>query len=56
MTIPQVLDDYESMSIGEAITMCRDLVEDPDFPTVKRWRDSGAGRCRYSGPERRTRG
>jgi benzoyl-CoA reductase subunit C len=41
MTIPRVLDAYEAMSIGEAITMCRDLVEDPDFPTVKRWRDSG---------------
>jgi benzoyl-CoA reductase subunit C len=36
-----VLDDYSSMSVEEAILMCRDLVEDPDFPTVKRWRDNG---------------
>jgi len=39
--IPRILDAYETMSLGEAIVMCRDLVEDPDFPTVKRWRDSG---------------
>jgi benzoyl-CoA reductase subunit C len=36
-----VLDDYRSMSVEEAIVMCRDLVEDPDFPTVQRWRDNG---------------
>ena len=36
-----VLDDYRSMSVEEAIGMCRDLVEDPDFPTVQRWRDAG---------------
>ncbi|MDA8184393.1 MAG: 2-hydroxyacyl-CoA dehydratase [Actinomycetota bacterium] len=39
--MPRVLDPYEAMSLAEAIAMCRDLVEDPDFPTVARWRDSG---------------
>ena len=29
------------LRIDEILTMCRDLVEDPDFPTVKRWRDGG---------------
>jgi len=41
VTMPSVLDDYQSMSVEEAIGMCRDLVEDPDFPTVQRWRDAG---------------
>ncbi|HCG01068.1 MAG TPA: hypothetical protein DEV93_11060, partial [Chloroflexi bacterium] len=41
MTMPRLLDAYESMSVEEAILMCRDLVEDPDFPTVKKWRDAG---------------
>jgi benzoyl-CoA reductase subunit C len=39
--MPRVLDDYVSLSADEAIRMCRDLVEDPDFPTVQRWRDAG---------------
>lgn len=41
VTIPRLLDDYKSMSADEAIGMCRDLVEDPDFPTVQKWRDAG---------------
>jgi benzoyl-CoA reductase subunit C len=40
-TMPRLLDDYESMSVEEAILMCKDLVEDPDFPTVQKWRDAG---------------
>ena len=36
-----LLDDYSRMSVEEAILMCRDLVEDPDFPTVQKWRDAG---------------
>jgi benzoyl-CoA reductase subunit C len=27
--------------LDEALTLCRELVEDPDFPTVKRWREAG---------------
>jgi benzoyl-CoA reductase subunit C len=39
--MPRLLDDYESRSADEAIRMCRELVEDPDFPTVQRWREAG---------------
>lgn len=41
MTTTRVLEPYEELSLAEALAMCRDLVEDPDFPTVKRWRDAG---------------
>ncbi len=41
MAMPHLLDSYENMSIGDAIIMCRDLVEDPEFPTVKKWREAG---------------
>jgi benzoyl-CoA reductase subunit C len=27
--------------LDETLTLCRELVEDPDFPTVKRWREAG---------------
>ena len=40
-TPTRVLDPYEHMSLDDALAMCRDLVEDPDAPTVKRWRDAG---------------
>ncbi|NNN18882.1 MAG: hypothetical protein HKL84_03395 [Acidimicrobiaceae bacterium] len=39
--MPRLLDSYENMSIDDALIMCRDLVEDPDFPTVKKWREAG---------------
>jgi benzoyl-CoA reductase subunit C len=37
---------FDSRAIGEmnldqAIAACRDLVEDPEFPTVKSWKESG---------------
>jgi benzoyl-CoA reductase subunit C len=38
---PQLLDDWPSKSLDEVISLCRDLVEDTDFPTVKRWRAMG---------------
>ena len=41
MAMPHLLDSYENMSIDDAIIMCRDLVEDPEFPTVKKWREAG---------------
>ena len=41
MTGTRVLDPYESLSLKEVIGMCRDLMEDPDFPTVRRWREAG---------------
>ena len=41
MAMPHLLDSYENLSIDDAIIMCRDLVEDPEFPTVKKWREAG---------------
>lgn len=41
MTLSRLLDSYESKSIDDVIIMCRDLVEDVDFPTVKKWRENG---------------
>ena len=41
MTLPRLLESYESKSIDDALIMCRDLVEDIDYPTVKKWRDNG---------------
>ncbi|MBI3243054.1 MAG: 2-hydroxyacyl-CoA dehydratase [Chloroflexi bacterium] len=37
----RVLDGKPYSSLEDALYMCRELVEDPDFPTVKRWREAG---------------
>ncbi len=36
-----VLDKWKDSDLSDIFLMCRDLVEDPDFPTVRRWRDNG---------------
>lgn len=36
-----VLDNWRDKPLDEIFYMCRELVEDPDFPTVKRWRAAG---------------
>jgi|SRR5579859_19530 len=38
---PQLLDNWASRPVDELILLCRELVEDTDFPTVKRWRAAG---------------
>jgi benzoyl-CoA reductase subunit C len=38
---PQLLADWASRPVDEVILLCRELVEDTDFPTVKRWRAAG---------------
>jgi benzoyl-CoA reductase subunit C len=35
------LEDYKDKPLGDVLAMCRDLYEDPDFPTVARWRKAG---------------
>jgi len=37
----RVLDNWPYKPLDEVIGLCRELLEDPDFPTVKRWRESG---------------
>lgn len=39
--ITKCLDEWKNKPLDDVLCMCRDLVEDPDFPTVKRWRDAG---------------
>jgi benzoyl-CoA reductase subunit C len=40
MTI-RVLDHQPYETLKENLMLCRDLLEDTDFPTVKRWREAG---------------
>ena len=36
-----VLDSSKTASLDELLADCRELVEDPNFPTVRRWREAG---------------
>lgn len=36
-----IFPEWRNQNLAEALTACRDLVEDPTFPTVKRWRERG---------------
>jgi benzoyl-CoA reductase subunit C len=40
MTV-KVLDSKPHRSLDEALYLCRELLEDTDFPTVKKWREAG---------------
>ncbi len=40
MTV-RLLDDWEDLPLDDLLRYCRDVVEDPDYPTVKRWREAG---------------
>lgn len=37
----KVLDSWDGGSLEGILGLCRELVEDPDFPTVRRWREAG---------------
>ena len=37
----RVLNGVPYQSLADVLMLCRELVEDPDFPTVKRWRETG---------------
>ncbi len=37
----RLFDKWRDQSLDGIIAECRDLVEDADFPTVKRWREAG---------------
>ena len=36
-----VFDEWKNQTLDEALYLCRELVEDATFPTVKRWREAG---------------
>ncbi len=37
----KLLDGWKTDSFDDLLAVCRELVEDPDFPTVRRWREAG---------------
>ncbi|MBI4540292.1 MAG: 2-hydroxyacyl-CoA dehydratase [Gemmatimonadetes bacterium] len=39
----RVLEDWRGRPLPEVLERCAELVEDPDFPTVRRWRELGRG-------------
>ena len=40
-TTPAIFDGWRDRPLDEALGRLRDLVEDADFPTVRRWREAG---------------
>ena len=36
-----IFTEWQGKSLDEILSICHDLVEDPDYPTVKRWREAG---------------
>jgi len=36
-----VFPEWHGKSVEETLILCRDLLEDTDFPTVRRWREAG---------------
>lgn len=39
--VTPVFDAWRDRPVDNVITLCRETLEDPDFPTVRRWRESG---------------
>ncbi len=37
----KIFHEWQGKSLDEILNQCRDLVEDPDHPLVKRWREAG---------------
>jgi benzoyl-CoA reductase subunit C len=37
----QIFTGWQGKPLEEILSICRDLVEDPEYPTVRRWRESG---------------
>ncbi len=40
-TATRVFDEWRGKSLDDALYECRELIESPDFETVRRWRDAG---------------
>ncbi len=38
---PTTMDDWQGQPLDEILCLCRDTVEDADYPTVRRWREAG---------------
>ena len=37
----KVFEEWRNQPVDEMLYACRELVEDAEFPTVRRWRDAG---------------
>ena len=37
----KVFDEWKGLPLDEILEMCKDFVEDPEYPTVKKWRQAG---------------
>jgi benzoyl-CoA reductase subunit C len=37
----RVFDEWRDRPLDDILAACRELVEDPEYPTVKRWREAG---------------
>jgi benzoyl-CoA reductase/2-hydroxyglutaryl-CoA dehydratase subunit BcrC/BadD/HgdB len=40
-SMTRVLDDWRDRNLDDRLLLARDVVEDADFPTVRRWREAG---------------
>jgi benzoyl-CoA reductase subunit C len=41
MSAIQVFPDWHGRSLGDVLWLCRELLEDTNFPTIRAWRDAG---------------
>jgi len=41
LTATRIFDEWRDKSLDEALLECREMVESPNFDTVRRWRDAG---------------
>ena len=50
-----VFPEWQGRSLDDTLWLCRELLEDADFPTVKRWREAGwnsvSARTEWGGQE-----
>lgn len=37
----RIFDGWQGKPLDEILNLCRELVEDPEYPTVRRWREDG---------------
>ena len=40
-SMPEVFPEWRDQSVDDVLYLCRELLEDTTFPTVKRWREAG---------------
>lgn len=41
MTTPVTFPDWQGRPLDDVLTVCRELLEDDTYPTVRRWREAG---------------